>query len=93
MRCSSCYSSWRKNIVHRVIRERETLRECEGLEGVHYTHLLGGGDTVTGITFPHQIRFYAENGVPYVQNKHYIKDVWGHAEGHFVLAFCAEKRG
>jgi hypothetical protein len=27
-------------------------------------HLLTGGDTLTGITFPHHMRFYVENGVP-----------------------------
>jgi hypothetical protein len=48
-------------------------------------HLLTGGDTLTGITFPHQMRFYTENGAPRVQFKHYSKDVWGPTEGHLCL--------
>jgi hypothetical protein len=48
-------------------------------------HLLTGGDTFTGITIPHQMRFYLENGVPRVQHKHFSKDAWGPAEGHVCL--------
>jgi hypothetical protein len=29
-------------------------------------HLLTRGDTLTGITFPHHMRFYVENGMPRV---------------------------
>jgi hypothetical protein len=48
-------------------------------------HLLTGGDTITGITFPHHMRFYVENGVPQVQHKHFSKDAWGPAKGHLSL--------
>jgi hypothetical protein len=48
-------------------------------------HLLTGGDTVTGITFPHYMRFYMESGVPRVQHKHFCKDAWGPADGHLCL--------
>jgi hypothetical protein len=48
-------------------------------------HLLTGGDTFTGITIPHQMRFYLENGVPRVQHKHFSKDALGPAEGHVCL--------
>jgi hypothetical protein len=48
-------------------------------------HLLIGGNTLTGITFPHHMRFYMENGVPRVQHKHFSKDAWGPAEGHLCL--------
>jgi hypothetical protein len=40
-------------------------------------HLLTRGDTITGITFPHHMRFYMENGVTRVQYKHFSKDAWG----------------
>jgi hypothetical protein len=45
-------------------------------------HLLTRGDTITGITFPHHMRFYMENGMIRVQYKHFSKDAWGPAEGH-----------
>jgi hypothetical protein len=48
-------------------------------------HLLTGGDTLTGITFLHHMRFYVENGVPRVQHKHFNKDAWGPAEGHLCM--------
>jgi hypothetical protein len=48
-------------------------------------HLLIGGDTLTGITFPHHMRFYVENGMPRVQHKHFSKDAWEPAEGHLCL--------
>jgi hypothetical protein len=48
-------------------------------------HLLTRGDTITGITFPHHMRFYTENGVTRVQYKHFSKDAWGPAEGHLCL--------
>jgi hypothetical protein len=48
-------------------------------------HLLTRGDTFTGITFPHHMRFYVENGVPRVQHKHFNKDAWGPAEGYLCL--------
>jgi hypothetical protein len=48
-------------------------------------HLLTRSDTITGITFPHHMRFYMENGVTWVQYKHFSKDAWGPAEGHVCL--------
>ena len=48
-------------------------------------HLLTGGDALTGITFPHHMRFYMENGVPRVQHKHFSKDAWEPTEGHLCL--------
>jgi hypothetical protein len=48
-------------------------------------HLFTRGDTITGITFPHHMRFYMENGVTRVQYKHFNKDAWGPAEGHVYL--------
>jgi hypothetical protein len=48
-------------------------------------HLLTRGDTLTGITFPHHMRFYVENGVPRVQHKHFSKDAWRPTEGHLCL--------
>src|SRR5450759_2002476 len=48
-------------------------------------HLLTGRDTVTGITFPHHMRFYVESGVPRVQHKHFSTDAWGPTEGHLCL--------
>jgi hypothetical protein len=48
-------------------------------------HLLTGGDTVTGITFLHHMRFYMESSVPRVQHKHFSTDAWGLADGHLCL--------
>jgi hypothetical protein len=48
-------------------------------------HLLSKSDTIRGITFPHHIRFYLENGVIRVQYKYFSKDAWGPAEGHVCL--------
>jgi hypothetical protein len=48
-------------------------------------HLLIRGDTITGITFPHHMRFYMENGVTQVQYKHFSKDAWGPTKGHVCL--------
>jgi hypothetical protein len=48
-------------------------------------HLLIRGDTITGITFPHDMRFYMENGVTRVQYKHFSKDALGPTEGHMCL--------
>jgi hypothetical protein len=48
-------------------------------------HHLTGGDTLIGITFLHHMRFYMENGVPWVQHKHFNKDAWEPTEGHFCL--------
>jgi hypothetical protein len=48
-------------------------------------HLLIRGDTITGITFPHHMRFYMENGVTRVQYKYFNKDAWGPMEGHICL--------
>jgi hypothetical protein len=48
-------------------------------------HLLTRGDTITGIAFPHHMRFYMENGVTRVQYKHFSKDAWGPTDGHVCL--------
>jgi hypothetical protein len=48
-------------------------------------HLLTRGDTITGVTFPHHMRFYMENGVTRVQYKHFSKDAWGPTDGHVCL--------
>lgn len=48
-------------------------------------HLLRGGDTLTGITFPHHMRFYMVDGMPRVQFKYFSKDTWGPTEGHPCL--------
>jgi hypothetical protein len=48
-------------------------------------HLLTKGDTIIGITFPHHMRFYMENGVTWVQYKHFNKDAWGPTDGHVCL--------
>ena len=48
-------------------------------------HLLTRGDAITGITFPHHMRFYMENGVTWVQFKHFNKDAWGPTGGHVCL--------
>lgn len=48
-------------------------------------HLQTGGDTLTGITFPHHMRFYMENGMPRVQHKHFSGDAWGPVDGHMCL--------
>jgi hypothetical protein len=44
-------------------------------------HLLTRGNTITGITFPHHMRFYMENGVIRVQYKYFSKDAWGPTDG------------
>jgi hypothetical protein len=67
------------------------LCECKALENVRdwksfiTPHLLTRGDTITGITFPHHMRFYMENGVTRVQHKHFSKDAWGPTDGHVCL--------
>jgi hypothetical protein len=48
-------------------------------------HFLTRSDTITGITFPHHLRFYMENGVTRVQYKHFSKDAWGPTDGHVCL--------
>jgi hypothetical protein len=48
-------------------------------------HLLTRGDTITGITFPHHMRFYMENGMTRVQYKHFSKDAWRPTDGHVYL--------
>jgi hypothetical protein len=48
-------------------------------------HLLTRGDTITGITFPHHMRFYMENGVTQVQYKHFSKGAWEPTEGYVCL--------
>jgi hypothetical protein len=48
-------------------------------------HLLTRDDTITGITFPHHMRFYMENGVIRVQYKHFSKDAWGPMDGYVCL--------
>jgi hypothetical protein len=48
-------------------------------------HLLTRGDTITGITFLHHMRFYMENGVTRVQYKYFSKDAWGPTDGHMCL--------
>jgi hypothetical protein len=50
-------------------------------------HLLTRSDTITGITFPHHMRFYMENGVTWVQYKHFSKDAWRPTDGH--VCHCA----
>ena len=37
-------------------------------------HLLTKGDAITGMTFPHHMRFYMKNGITRVQYKHFSKD-------------------
>jgi hypothetical protein len=48
-------------------------------------HLFTRGDTIIGITFPHHMRFYMENGVTQVQYKHFSKDAWEPTNGHVCL--------
>ena len=48
-------------------------------------HLLQGGDQLIGITFPHHMRFYIQNGIVHVQHKHFCTDEWGPVEGHLCL--------
>jgi hypothetical protein len=48
-------------------------------------HLLTRRDTIIGITFPHHMRFYMENGVTRVQCKHFSKDAWGPTDRHVCL--------
>jgi hypothetical protein len=48
-------------------------------------HLVTRDDTIIGITFPHHMRFYMENGVTRVQYKHFSKDAWGPTDGHVCL--------
>jgi hypothetical protein len=48
-------------------------------------HLLTRGDTITGITFPHHMRFYMENGMTRVQYKHFSKEAWGPTDWHMCL--------
>jgi ribosomal 50S subunit-associated protein YjgA (DUF615 family) len=48
-------------------------------------HLFTRSDSITGITFPHHMRFFIENGMAQVQYKHFSKDSWGPAEGHVCL--------
>jgi hypothetical protein len=48
-------------------------------------HLLTRGDIIIGITFPHYMRFYMDNGLTWVQYKHFSKDVWGPVEGHVCV--------
>ena len=45
-------------------------------------HLFRGGDTLTGITFPHHMRFYMLGGMPRVQSKTFSKDAWVPTDGH-----------
>jgi hypothetical protein len=63
-------------------RHLENMRDWKSFITLH---LLTGGDTVTGITFPHHMRFYMESGVPRVQHKYFNKDAWGPANGHLRL--------
>jgi hypothetical protein len=65
-----------------VARHLENVRDWKSFI---MPHLFTGGDTLTGITFPHHMRFYVENGVPRVQHKHFSKDAWGPAEAHLCL--------
>jgi len=53
--------------------------------------LLTRGDTIMYTTFPHQMRFYTEKGAPWVQSKHYNKDVWDSTEENLWLWFLPTK--
>lgn len=58
-------------------------------------HLLTGGDSLVGITFPHHMRFYMDNregvGKVRVQHKHYSKDKWGPELGTKTLQSLPNK--
>jgi hypothetical protein len=99
-------------LVERGTSYKEAFVSARHLENVRdwksfiTPHLLTGGDTVTGIPFPHHMRFYIESGVPRVQYKHFNKDAWGLVDGHLYLTllpstmekpnlakvFCADER-
>ena len=48
-------------------------------------HLLQGRDQLIDNTFPHHMRFYIENGVIYIKQKHFCMDEWNPLEGHLCL--------
>jgi hypothetical protein len=70
-----------------VARHLENVRDWKSFI---MPHLFTGGDTLTGITFPHHMRFYVENGVPRVQHKHFSK---GTCRGALVLDIITKHNG
>jgi hypothetical protein len=57
------------------------LRNIRDWKGFITPHLRVGGEAIAGITFPQHMRFYSVNGVPRVQSRKLVSDVWGPEEG------------